>query len=242
VSQSVVFAYVVLAGILGSASIFLGVPWIPPLFQATAIFPLFLYFIINRERARAVGVMALWALITTAATIAVTALAPEVAERAVFRGTEYRDEMFLWIDTTVGPESTPSQFIPQHILHYVVFIVVSFVTVGWGGLVMGCVLLNYMNFYVGSLVLEAAQPAMAVAVGWPPYAAIRVIGYIVGAVAVSDLFVTAVLRRNVWEPSVTRRYLGWSLALFLTDIAVKTLTAPLWRRLLADAAGGPLAG
>lgn len=241
-SKRSILGYLFLAALLGSASILTGWRWLPPLLQATLIFPLYLYFIVNRERAKAVGHMLLWALVTTVATIVITVIWPERAQEAIVRGAEYRDEMFYWIDTGIGPESEPSQFVPQHALYYAVFLVINLLTLGWGGLMMGAVLLNYMNFYVGDLILGAAHPEMAAAFGWPPYAVIRVIGYVCGAVALADLFVSVILRRNVWERSVTRKFMGWSLALVLLDIGVKAVLAPHWRTLLQNAAGGPLGG
>lgn len=241
-SQGLILGYLFLAAVLGSASVLTGWKWLPPLLQATLIFPLYLYFILNRERAKALGHMLLWALITAVATIVITVLWPEKAQEAIVRGVEYKDEMFHWINTGVGAESTPSQFIPQHVLHYAVFLAISFITLGWGGLLMGSVLLNYMNFYVGALIVGAAHPEMAAAFGWPPYAVLRVVGYICGAVALADVFVSVIMRRNVWERAVTRRFMGWSVALFLLDMAVKAFLAPHWRTILQNAAGGTLGG
>ncbi|MBU1698969.1 MAG: hypothetical protein KJ831_02380, partial [Candidatus Eisenbacteria bacterium] len=194
-SSRIIYIYLFLATLMGSLSIFSGLKWAVPFVQATLIFPLYLYHVINRESGRAVLHMILWAVLSSAIVVTITILRPELAEKAILRSTGYRDEMFLWIGTGIGPEGTPSQFIPQHILHYVVFLGVSLITLGWGGLVMGAILLNYMNYYVGALVLEAGHPTMAALLGWPPYAAIRVIAYICGAIAVSDLMISMILRR-----------------------------------------------
>ncbi|MBD3337117.1 MAG: hypothetical protein GF355_16500 [Candidatus Eisenbacteria bacterium] len=230
--------YLFAAALLGSASIFLGWPWFPPFLQATLIFPLYLFHILNRDTRRALVHMLVWALVTSAATILITVLDAQTAQQAIWRSTDYHNEMFHWIRTGVGPESTPSQFIPQHIWHYALFLGVSLITLGWGGLVMGAALLNYMNYYVGTLVLAATHPTNAVLVGWPPYAMIRVVAYVCGAVALSDFVVAVVLRKNVWDRRVTRTYLLWSAGLFGVDIVVKFFLAPVWRRVLERALSG----
>jgi hypothetical protein len=238
VPQMAIYVYLALAALAGGASLLTGWMWLPPFLQATLVFPVYLYFILNRWRGRAVAGMLLWALLTSIVTILITVSRPETAAGAVFNGAAYRDEMMAWIRTGVGAESTPAEFIPVHALHYGLFLAGSLLTLGWAGLVMGAVLLNYMNFYVGSLVLAAERPELAALFGWPPYAVIRVAGYIMGAVALSDFATAVVLRRNPWERSVTKRLLGLSVLFFVSDVLVKIVVAPWWRRLLAWIAGG----
>ncbi|MBU1949488.1 MAG: hypothetical protein KJ927_12300, partial [Candidatus Eisenbacteria bacterium] len=69
--------------------------------------------------------------------------------------------------------------------------------------------------------------------GWPPYATIRVIAYICGAIAVSDLMISMILRRNIWNKQITRKFAGWSFLLFLSDIAIKIVIAPQWQKLMS---------
>ncbi|MBU1699894.1 MAG: hypothetical protein KJ831_07060, partial [Candidatus Eisenbacteria bacterium] len=62
---------------------------------------------------------------------------------------------------------------------------------------------------------------------------IRVIAYICGAIAVSDLMISIILRRNIWNKQITRKFAGWSFLLFLSDIAIKIVIAPQWQKLMS---------
>jgi hypothetical protein len=172
-----------------------------------------------------------WALLLSALTIAAVCAFPERMESRVLHGPSYREEMFRWIDTGIGKESDPGRFIPEHIAHLALLLVLSFATGGAAGLLLGAVLLNYMNFYVASLVLTSNRPLLTLGVGWPVWSVVRVVGFIFAACAVAAPFydrfrgVAPALRRN-------GRLLAAGLALAALDIVLKTVLAEPWRRLL----------
>lgn len=60
-------------------------------------------------------------------------------------------------------------------------------------------------------------------------------GFIVGAVAATQLLLGRVLHRAPWNPQVARRTIVAGLGLVLADIAVKALPAERRRVLLARA-------
>ena len=107
---------------------------------------------------------------------------PETASKIILNGEKYREEMFKWIETGQGPEGDPSLFMVPKIIEILVFSLLGILTLGFAALLLGAYLLNYMNYYVGVLLLHA-KPGLTsfltVALfSWPIYAIIRVIGYV----------------------------------------------------------------
>jgi hypothetical protein len=184
---------------------------------------------------RAVTLMIIWAVLLSVAVVLATMAFPSRAERVVWKGTEYTAEMMKWIETGVGPEGTPSLFLPQHALHFSLFSLACLASAGLAGLIMGAALLNYMNFYVAVLINEASNPATAACLAWPPWAVLRVIGFILASVPLSALL----LRRFRWwkvEPKISYwRYFLWGFGLVILDVILKAVIAPYWRHFLAGA-------
>ena len=153
--------------------------------------------------------------------------------KVVFKGVAYRDEMFRWILTGEGTEGHIRLFFPEHMKHFALFCISSFVTAGVWGLAFGSILLNYMNFYVGALLGEAAHPARIAPFAWPLYAVVRVVGYVICAAALARLALS-LPRREPGGRMGALRVLGLGIALLVADALLKTALAPWYReRLLA---------
>lgn len=212
-----------------------GNAYLLPLLGALSIYPFYLELVLGGQRRRAIVLVLLWALFLSEAMIIGTYFMPERAEKVTLMGTSYRDDMLQWVRTGEGEESSPRRFIPSHVKQFAVFIVISFFTAGAGGLVMGAVLLNYMNFYVGSLVIESHSPVLALLVGWQPYAMLRVVAYVLVATALTEAFFAIIKGRKPSRRAVF--YAGVGLAGVILDVLVKSAIAPLWSRLAKWAAG-----
>lgn len=215
----------------------------PVVLLALNVVPAWLVFIDRMSRERrtsALWLMVAWAVIQSLCVILATRLAPEKAAAAILHGPAYRDEMFTWIRTGQGPEGNWRLFLPQHAIHYGVFLVVSALTAGLAGLVMGTALLNYMNFYVGELFRADAGGQFTtrlILMSWPVWSIARVVGFIAGAVAATELTLAAVARlrdRPSRWPGRSSYYLSLSLALVILDALVKALLAPTWRASLLE--------
>jgi hypothetical protein len=185
--------------------------------------------------------MVFWAACQSLSVILLVQAAPDSAAAAIFRGESYRDEMFRWIQTGVGKEGDWRLFLPQHALHYGIFLVLSALTAGAAGLTLGTVLLNYMSFYVGSLFLADTagdHTLRLILMGWPIWSIARVIGFIAGAIAAADLTLAVIARlrdRPRRWPGRSSFYLSLSLSLVILDLLLKGLLAPHWRLMLVDA-------
>jgi hypothetical protein len=148
----------------------------------------------------------------------------------VIHGPQYRDEMFHWIRTGTGAESSPRLFLPQHAMHIALFVACSLATASLLSIAMGAVLMNYMSFYVASLA-RAGAPAWAVVfLGWQPWALCRVAAFaILGAVLAEPLLLrVSVLRRPYGGLRAARPYLIAAAAALVADVVLKAALAPGW--------------
>jgi len=180
--------------------------------------------------------MLLWAL-AMAVTASLWSFARPADTGALFlRGEPYRAEMFEWVLTGRGAESTPSQFIPQQAGHAAIFSALALATGGALAMRMGAVLMNYMGHYVGSLAAASRRPAITMVLAWHPWAVIRVIGFVVIGVVLSAPLLSRVFRFRVdWAEG--RRLLLWAGLALVADIVLKALFAPAWQRLLLRVLG-----
>lgn len=223
------YLFLAIGAVLGTAAVLARATWLLPICQ-TAIAYVVLWRDLGRaDLGAAVRHMLFWALCVSLATIQFAIHAPEAAGGTIFHGEAYRAEMFHYIETGVGPEGSPRDFLPQHFLHYGLTLAISTLSAGLGGLFLGSLLLDYMNYYVGSLVRLGADPALAALVGWPIWSYFRVAGFICGAIAAAHFGLARIVHRTAWKPRAFRSCLGWSVALFLLDIVFKWTLAPLWR-------------
>ncbi len=230
-----VWIWIVCAALAGTAVVLTGVRPLVPVVQAALAWPV-LWRDLRRGRLwDAVFHMLAWAVLISIGVIELTIHLPHAAEAGILRSTAYREEMFTWIQTGIGAEGSPAQFIPQHILHYALTLGLSFLSLGFAGLCLGAVLLNYMNYYVGALIGIGARPELGSIFGWPVWSMVRVAAFVIGALAAAVLLPGPLLGRIRWDPRQVRRALLLSFALFLLDLALKAILGPFWRSMLGRA-------
>src|SRR5262249_1687630 len=129
----------------------IGRPALVPILNTLAAFP-FMVTALRAGRLRlAVVRMLVWALTMAGCATAFADLRPWEAGQLFVRGAAYRAEMFAWVMTGRGTESTPSAFVPQHAGHAALFTALALATGGVLAMPMGAALMNYMGTYVGSL-------------------------------------------------------------------------------------------
>lgn len=233
------FPAVILPAILAPVAVLLARsgsgPVLLPVLATLAVYPVLALLIARRQRRAAVFATLLWAASLSASVIALTARRPDAMEPVVLNGAAYRDEMFGFIRTGQGRESDPARFLPQHLLHLGAFCLLAFLSAGLLGIALGAVLVGFMSFYVGSLAAAGGSPALAFALGWPPWAILRVVAFVLLGVALAEPLLLAA-RSRVRPAAVgasTRR--PWYLiatALLVADAILKYLLAPGWGTLL----------
>ena len=213
----------------------LGIPWLLPLLNAAPACWFMITTLRRGERKRAIALMLWWGLWLGIAGVGASILWPARAGMVVYNGDAYRDEMFSWITTGVGRESSPGAFIPQHLLHAAIFVALSLLTASTLSILMGCVLMNYMSFYVGSLIVHCSgttAATTAILLGWNPWSMVRVASYIILGVVLSEPLLFRTPGR--WpSPSGRGFWILLATAGLVLDIAMKVLLAPLWPQLLS---------
>jgi hypothetical protein len=218
----------------------LGIPWLFPLLGAAVPIPLFVQCIRRGHPGAAMGWALYWSLAQSLAIGLAVTLAPERAAVTIWHGAAYAREMLQYIRTGQGAEGSPHLFLPVHLRHYLGFCLLSVVSVGAGGLLLGTVLLNYMNMYVAELVRASVEPGLALCFGWPIWAVLRVVGYVATGAGLADLGWRMASRGTMQSrPPYSPRFLLLGFGCVLLDALLKALLAPSWRSVLVRALAGP---
>ncbi|MFH1068696.1 MAG: hypothetical protein V1794_03650 [Candidatus Glassbacteria bacterium] len=232
--------YIIVAVLLAHA-LGLTVPgeWLLPFAGGVLFWLLFIGPLSRGDYRSAVRLALMWAGVNIVCQAALSAAWPGAMESHVLRGTAYRDEMFAWVSSGAGPEGDIRLFLPVHLRHFLVFCAVSVATGGLLGLVLGSILLGYMNFYVGSLISASHFAPAAILLAWPVWAVIRVVGFIFAGTALGGILVDRV------SPPVEKKrrilfYLKWALILIAADIALKWALAGFYQGMLNSALTGRL--
>lgn len=204
--------------------------WWLPFALVAAVFPEFARRVRAGDVAKAWRWGMAWAFCLSASTVILTLWHPQRAEVTVLQGTEYRDEMFHWIETGEGKEGDPARFLPEHALHLAAFVVLCWTTGGLGGLALGAILTGYMSFFVGSFAAAARSPWAGSVVAWFPWSVARVSAFVLAGV----LLARPLLTRKLWPwTRADLRWFAWIAAGLAVDVVLKTLLAPSYGRWFA---------
>ncbi len=196
--------------------------WALALLAPLTLYPFFAERVKARDYVGAWRLGALWAVLLSAGVILLVFLFPEGAARGIFHGEAYRTEMFGWIATGEGKENDWHRFLPEHLLHLAVFIVLCWASAGYLGLVLGALLTAYMSYFVGSYAAASGHPFLGSVAAWVPWSVIRVCAFVLfGA-----LFACPLLTRKVWPfERLEFRLMALAAAGIVTDIVMKILIA-----------------
>ncbi|MBI4435809.1 MAG: hypothetical protein HY590_00120 [Candidatus Omnitrophica bacterium] len=202
-----------------------------PALMTLVIYPVYALDLSQGRRDLALFHTLFWAFASSVCMILLVRYDDVRMAQAVFKGIEYRDEMFQWILTGEGREGSLKLFLPEHLKHFLLFCASSFFTAGVWGLAFGSLLLNYMNFYVGSLSLHSHHPLLSSLVGWPPWSVLRAIGFVLCGIALSEPLLSQLLRFRM-DRHKCYQYFFVGLGFVLVDILIKANLASFWRDLL----------
>lgn len=214
--------------------------WALPLVAPLTLYLAFRERVRARNYVGAWGLGMLWAVLLSAGVIAMVFRMPEAARDGILNGEPYRQAMFGWIETGVGRENMPSEFIPEHLLHLGVFLLLTWLTGGYLGLSLGAALTAYMSYFVGSYAVAAGQPFLGSLVAWVPWSVVRVMAFVL----LGCLFARPLLVRRIWPfERLEYRLMALAGAGILIDVVMKSFLAPhygVWLRQLASQASGSL--
>jgi len=207
-----------------------------PLVAPLTLYPDFVQRVRSRDYLGAWSRGLLWALLLSAGVIALVHFLPGAAGQAIWNGEPYRQEMFGWIATGEAPENHPAVFLPIHLLHLGLFLLLTWASAGYLGLVLGAALVGYMSYFVGSYAVASAHPLLGAVAAWVPWSVIRVFAFVL----LGSLFARPLLVRRVWPfERLETQLMGLAASGILIDILMKSFLAPsygLFLRQLARAA------
>jgi hypothetical protein len=210
-----------------------GGSWALPLLAPMTLYPPFRERVGEGDHYRAWILGIVWAFLLSAGVIVLVLWLPEAARAGILHGEAYRQEMFGWIATGSGKENEPAVFIPEHLLHLAVFILLTWASGGYLGLVLGAFLTAYMSYFVGSYAAASGHPFLGSVAAWVPWSVLRVCAFVL----LGTLFARPLLVRRLW-PFGRREYRLMALALsgILGDILIKSVFAPAYGELLRQMA------
>uniref|UniRef100_A0A7C4FFF3 Stage II sporulation protein M n=1 Tax=Thermofilum pendens TaxID=2269 RepID=A0A7C4FFF3_THEPE len=212
-------------------------PLLLPLLQVLPLYPAYLSLVSRGQLRRAAALVLLWALLMTLLMAWAAYTSGESLGGRVLMGESYKQEMFDWIRTGKGPEGDPSLFVVPKLREIAIFSAATFASAGFLGLLMGAILLNYMNYYVGNLLLAARPGALlqVALLSWQVYAIARVVGYTLLGVALTRVVLQLLRRRRPVLEGEVRKLLAWALALIALDFLLKAALAnSLYQPLLKE--------
>jgi hypothetical protein len=231
-------AVAVVAATLASYAIgwAIGIPALLPILNTLASFPFMVAALRRGELGRAVARMLVWALAMGVSATAVSYARPWPSGELFARGASYRAEMFTWVMTGEGAESTPSRFIPQQARDAALFTALALATGGVAAMPMGAVLMNQMGHYAGALAAASAHPAVTVLLAWHPWAMVRVASFVVLGVVLSAPVLGRTFGFRV-DWAAARPLAAWACGGLVCDVVLKAMLAPAWQRLLLRVVG-----
>jgi len=228
VSTPLVYPFLLAGVIVSTATGFaLSNKYLLPFLNILFAYPV-MYSLLTLERRRsAFGAMLFWAFCMAVVPVTACVHFPVQAERSIFHGADYAREMFHWIKTGDGTEGEPLKFVPQHLFHFTAFVVLALLSAGILSLLMGAALMNYMSFYVGSLILASHNHTLVALMGWHPWAAIRVASFVILGVILAEPGVCR-LSGRYYNYEGARPFFWAALTGVVVDMVIKALLAPWW--------------
>jgi hypothetical protein len=196
--------------------------WLLGLLSPLTVYPSFAARVRERDYWGAWRLGILWALLLSTGVILLVFLMPEAAAKGILEGERYRQEMFSWIATGEGKENEWRQFLPEHVLHLCVFLLLTWASGGYLGLVLGAILTAYMSYFVGSYAAASGHPLLGSFAAWVPWSVIRVCAFVLfGAV-----FARPLLARKAWPfDRLEYRLIAMAAAGIAADILIKIIVA-----------------
>jgi hypothetical protein len=181
-----------------------------------------------------------WAALLSLGVVVLVEMWPQAAAAGILHGESYRQEMFGWIATGAAPENDWRQFVPIHLEHLALFLLLTWISGAYLGLVLGAALIGYMSYFVGSYALAGGHPVVGAIAAWVPWSVLRVMAFVL----LGCLFARPLLMGRAW-PFGRRelRLMALAAAGLAADIGLKAALAPtygIWLRHMARAAATAL--
>lgn len=205
--------------------------WLLPLVAPLTLYRPFAERVSRRDYLGAWQLGLAWAALLSVGVILLVLLRPDWAREGILNGEPYRQEMFAWIATGEGRENDWRAFLPHHLLHLAVFLLLTWASGGYLGLVLGAFLVGYMSYFVGAYAAASGQPVLGSFAAWVPWSVLRVMAFVLfGA-----LFARPLLVRRLWPfEHLEYRLMALAASGILADVLVKAFFARRYGELLRE--------
>ncbi|MDW7984027.1 MAG: hypothetical protein RMK16_05020 [Acidobacteriota bacterium] len=209
----------------------LGHPWVLPVLQTLPVYGFMVWLLRKGAWRSAIRWMWLWAAaVGLVGTLWAYRQGPAVAPLVLY-GETYRQKMFDWLRTGQGEESDPRRFLRRHGVELGLFTVTSLTTASLVSMHGGTILMNYMSYYVGSLMRHSDAPFWTFVTAWPVYAVLRVLAYVVLGVLLAEplLYRLDPDRWGVYRLRDRGPWLALAVVGLVADVFLKAWLAPVYR-------------
>lgn len=209
-------------------SVFLKNRLFTPLLGAASVYYPFL-FAVQHSIGSAFLLLLFWTVVQSELVLFYSSRCPAAAERLFWNAGRYTETMFRWVETGVLPEGNKRSLVLVHVGQALAFCALALISANFLSLVLGCALLNYMNFYVSRLAERFGNRAAGILMGWNPWSVIRVVSFLwLGA----GLSIPALARLRWVGYELRWWHLLPGLVGVVVDLAVKIGVGGPWSRAL----------
>src|SRR5260370_41101390 len=130
--------------------------------------------------------------------------------------------MFGWIAPGVAAENVWGLFLPVHLEHLGLFLLLTWASGGYLGLAMGAALVGWMSYFVGSFAVASGHPVLGAVAAWVPWSVLRVFAFVL----LGALFARPLLVRRPWPFSrLEYRLMALAAPGLVPDVPVKPTPA-----------------
>ena len=174
-----------------------------------------------------------WAVGTSLISIPVFKSERQRIDEIVVRARAYRESMLAWLRSGRGPEAEPLATARAHLWELGLYLLAAVISANLLSLVLGAVLLNYMNAYVAALLLAARDRWRVRLLAWNSWILVRVAAYVLlGSACAAPLAGYLGHPAPGWQVRWLLAVGGMGVAL---DLVLKLLLSRSCGRLLAGA-------
>lgn len=181
---------------------------------------------------RAAAVVAVTIGSHSVAAIAVSALDPPGAARALRGSADYWEQTWRWVRTGEDVEYRSGVWLPTHLMLLIAVPLTGYTSFGALPLARGVQELDLMNFYVGQLLRVSESSTMAVLLGWHPWSFVRGLAYTFLIFEATSWSLERMTGRRLTTARRRRVRLACGVALAALDAVAKVLLAPVIQQAL----------
>lgn len=193
---------------------------------------LLLPFVLSDSFVRAVALIAVTIGSHSAVAIALSAIDPPSAARALRGSSQYWEQTWRWVRLGEDVEYQSGVWLPMHFALLLAVPLTAYTSFGALPLARGVQELDLMNFYVGQLIRVSERPDVAVLLGWHPWSFVRGLAYTFLIFEATSWSLERLTGQRLTTARRRRVRLACGVALAVLDAVTKVVLAPVIQKAL----------